>query len=94
MKRLLVSAAFIIMGTVAFAQAPAKAKSAPAPATTLPNTASPVAVDAVTHQEIAEVKKDAKKECSDADKKQCGSKSGEKKSCCSHKTEATKEETK
>jgi hypothetical protein len=94
MKRLLLSAAFIVMGSMAFAQAPSKAKTAPAPATTQAVTTAPVAVDAVvTHQVATEDKKDAKKECSDAEKKQCGTKSGGKKSCCSH-GEATKEETK
>jgi hypothetical protein len=94
MKRLLLSAALIITGTVVFAQAPSKAKAAPAPATM--QTATPVAQEAVTHGDATATttnKKSDKKECSPADKKECGSKSGGKKSCCSH-SEATKEETK
>jgi hypothetical protein len=93
MKKLLVLAAFIIMGSMAFAQAPSKAKTSPA-ATTNTATATVVAPEAAI-EEVAAVKKETKKECSDADKKECGSsKTSGKKSCCSHKAEATKEETK
>jgi hypothetical protein len=92
MKKLLVLGAFILMGSMVFAQTPSKAKEAPASVTNHMATAAPVAEAA--SGDVAVAKKEAKKECSDADKKQCGSKTSGKKSCCSSKAEATKEETK
>lgn len=92
MKKLLALGVFILFGSMVFAQTPSKAKAAPAPATNHVATATPVAAEAAVSDD-AVAKKESKKECSDAEKKQCGTKSG-KKSCCSSKTEATKEETK
>jgi hypothetical protein len=93
MKKLLALGAFILMGSMVFAQTPSKQKAAPAPATTM-QVAAPAVVEEVSVSEVAVAeKKETKKECSDAEKKQCGTKSG-KKSCCSSKAEATKQETK
>lgn len=96
MKKLLAVSAFIVLGCAAFAQAPSK-KAAAAPASVAPASmqVTPVVNETAVPEQVsvAETKKDAKKECSTEEKKACGSKAG-KKSCCSSKAEAKKEDGK
>lgn len=93
MKKLVAVSAFIVLGLAAFAQAPSKKVTAPAAPASI--QAVPVVNETVVPEQaaVAETKKDAKKECSAEEKKACGSKAG-KKSCCSSKAEAKKEDGK
>lgn len=93
MKKLLALGAFILVGSMVFAQNPSKAKAAPAAAPAHNVATAAPATATATDQDAAVAKKEVKKECNDAEKKQCGTKAAGKKSCCSH-AEATKEETK
>jgi hypothetical protein len=95
MKKLVALSAFIVLGfAAAYAQSPSqKAPAAPAPAASV-QAVAPVAVDAVNADAVGvEVKKEGRKECSTEEKKACGTKAG-KKSCCSSKAEAKKEDGK
>jgi hypothetical protein len=91
MKKLVALSAFIVLGfAAAYAQGPSQ--KAPAPAAV--QVVAPVAVDAVNADAVGvEVKKEGRKECSTEEKKACGTKTG-KKSCCSSKAEAKKEDGK
>jgi hypothetical protein len=93
MKKLIALSAFIILGSMAFAQTPVKQNAATPAAPGTMQVTAPLAVEAAPEMDATAIKADAKKGCSDADKKACGSKEG-KKSCCSGKAEANKAETK
>ncbi len=86
MKKLLVLSSFIVFGFVAVNAQNAK------PVSTGNNTTLMEQPSASVKVEAKEVDK-KKEHCTDADKKQCGTKSGSK-SCCAHKTEAKKEDAK
>lgn len=98
MKKLVLVSSFIVLGVMAYAQAPAKSNAtlntkevkATATAVAAPVAESVTVSDAVAP--VAEVKKADKKECSTEEKKACGTKAEGKKSCCSSKAEAKKED--